>query len=79
MSEVTYLVRWQRYQIARLEGLIDGLRVEAERLHRRDFSPVIDLLGQAMLNDLKAQCEELKARAKDGDKVPMPELRFERL
>jgi len=47
MSELTYLNRWQRYQLARLQGLIDGLKTEARRLRGRDFEPAIDHLGEA--------------------------------
>jgi hypothetical protein len=79
MSELTYLNRWQRYQVARLQGLIDGLKSEARRLDGRDFTPAIDALGKAMMDDLIAHCEQLRAQVKKGDKVELPELRFERL
>lgn len=79
MSELTYLNRWQRYQVARLQGLIDGLKSEARRLDGRDFTPAIDMLGKAMMDDLIAHCEQLRSQVKNGDKVELPELRFERL
>lgn len=79
MSELTYLNRWQRYQLARLQGLIDGLKTEARRLKGRDFAPAIDLLGEAMMEDLMAYCEDLRNDVKQGKRIEMPELRFERL
>ncbi len=79
MSELTYLNRWQRYQFARLQGLIDGLRTEARRLKSRDFTPAIDALGEAMMEDLMAYCEDLRTDVKQGKRIEMPELRFERL
>ena len=79
MSQLTYLNRWQRYQIARLEGLIDGLRAEARRLDGRDFTPAIDKLGNAMMDDLLAHCDELRTQIKRGDPIELPELCFERL
>jgi hypothetical protein len=79
MSELTYLNRWQRYQVARLQGLIDGLKSEARRLDGRDFAPAIDMLGKAMMDDLLAHCDQLRSQVKNGDKVELPELRFERM
>ncbi len=79
MSQLTHINRWQRYQIARLEGLIEGLRSEARRLKGRDYLPAIDRLGEAMLDDLIAEWKDLRSQVKDGAAVPTPELRFERL
>jgi hypothetical protein len=79
VSQLTHLNRWQRYQVARLEGLIDGLRAEARRLKSRDYIPVIEQLGRAMLDDLMAECEELRQEVKRGAEVPTPEVRFERV
>jgi hypothetical protein len=79
MSQLTLLNRWKRYQIARLQGLIGGLREEAGRLRSQDFTPAIDALGEAMMAELLAQCDALKNGVKNGENTKLPELELERL
>ena len=79
MSELTYLNRWQRYQAARLQGLIDGFMSEARRLSGDKHQPAIQMLGTALLADLQAQCDRMRKDIKGGMRVQIPEIRFERL
>jgi hypothetical protein len=79
MSELTYLNRWKRYQIARLQGLIGGLKEEAGRLHGQNFRPAVEALGAAMMADLCDQCDEVSRRVRAGEIVKMPAFEFERL
>lgn len=79
MSQLTLLNRWKRYQIARLQGLIGGLREEAGRLGGKDYTPTIDALGDAMMAELLVQCDALKTHVKNGDTTKLPELELERL
>ena len=79
MSELTHLNRWKRYQIARLQGLIGGLREVAGRLPDRDYTSEIDALGAEMIVELESECDGVKSDIKNGDRSKLPELIFERL
>lgn len=83
MSDLTVMNRWRRYQVARLEGLIDGLLHEARRLPENDFEPEIVRLGAEMKQRLTAHCDNVRdhihRQAMEGLPVQMPELIFEPL
>jgi hypothetical protein len=83
MSHRTVLNRWRRYQVARLEGLIEGLAREAKRVPGPDREGQVRALGMAMTEALEAYCEDIAAsvdcKIGQGVALPMPDLAFERL
>jgi hypothetical protein len=83
MSLQTALNRWRRYQVARLEGLIEGLAREARRIPSSTREHEIRVLGAAMLLALDEHCqslaEELGADFATGRLADIPDFRFERL
>jgi hypothetical protein len=83
VSDLTVMNRWRRYQVARLEGLLDGLLYEARRLPDSSFEPEIHRLGNAMRQSLNAHCDDVRSiihrQAVEGQPLSMPELRFESL
>ncbi|MBM3582901.1 MAG: hypothetical protein FJX36_00310 [Alphaproteobacteria bacterium] len=83
MSHRTVLNRWRRYQVARLEGLIEGLAREARRIPAPDCEHQVLALGAAMDEALEAYCEDIAAsvdrEVAQGAPLPMPDLAFERL
>ena len=83
MSHRTVLNRWRRYQVARLEGLIEGLAREAKRVPGRDREGQVRALGAAMAEALEAYCEDIATSVdrgiSQGAPPAMPDLAFERL
>lgn len=83
MSHRTVLNRWRRYQIARLEGLVDGLAREARRIPGQDHERKVQELGQAMFAALEAHCDSIARSVETGIRrgapIHMPELAYERL
>jgi hypothetical protein len=83
MSLQTALNRWRRYQVARLEGLVEGLAREARRIPTSSREHDVRVLGAAMLVALDEHCqsvaEDLGADFATGQLRDIPDFRFERL
>lgn len=83
MSHLTVLNRWRRYQLARLEGLIEGMVEEAHRLPGPDLEPEVRRLGTVMMSRLAEHCDlvrdEVHKGMIEGRPVALPDVCFERL
>jgi len=75
--------RWRRYQLARLDGLINGLLSEARRLPGDDLEHEIARLGKEMRDRLNDHCDAVRhqvhADLAIGRAAAIPDFRFERL
>lgn len=75
--------RWRRYQLARLDGLINGLLIEARRLPADDLEVEIVRLGSTMRCRLNEHCDAVRANVHErislGEPANIPDLAFERL
>lgn len=82
MSDLTVMNRWRRYQLARLDGLINGLLSEARRLPDDELEIEIVRLGGAMRDRLTEHCDALRDKVHSdvvhGRPVAIPELAYER-
>lgn len=82
MSDLTVMNRWRRYQLARLDGLINGLLSEARRLPDDELEFEIVRLGSAMRNRLTEHCDVLRDKVHGdvahGRPAAIPELAYER-
>lgn len=83
MSHRTVLIRWRRYQTARLDDLIEGLAREARRFPHKCREEDVRRLGAAMRAALQKYCDgivvEIDGNVGHGVPLAMPELAFERL
>jgi hypothetical protein len=82
VSDLTVMNRWRRYQLARLDGLISGLRGEARRLPAEDLELEIIRLGGALRDRLAEHCDEVRERIHhdlaEGRPASIPDLAYER-
>ncbi len=83
VSDLTVMNRWRRYQLARLDGLINGLLSEARRLPGNVFEHEITRLGNEMRDRLNDHCDavsqQVRADLAVGRPAYIPDFRFERL
>lgn len=83
MSHRTTLNRWRRYQVARLEGLVEGLAREARRIPTCSREGDILMLGAAMRGALDDYCQsvahDVDSTLAAGARADIPDLRFEPL
>ena len=83
MSHRTVLIRWRRYQTARLDDLIECLAREARRFPTKRREDDVRRLGAAMRTALQDYCDDISVgieeRVSHGVLLTMPDLAFERL